>query len=60
VTKVDEKSPYAGMLAADTLIMQIDGEEVGDIAAARKLLTPGRHMLLVYRGVVRRLTIDVK
>jgi Do/DeqQ family serine protease len=61
ITKVDERSPYADRLGAGMVILQIDGEEPADIAAARKLLQPGRHtMLVVVRNGTRRVSIDVK
>jgi serine protease Do/serine protease DegQ len=61
VTKVDEDSPYADRLGEGWIIVQIDGEEVADVAGARKLLTPGRHSLLVfYRGIMRRAPLEVK
>ena len=61
VTKVDENSPYADRLAEGVIIVQIDGEEVADVAGARKLLLPGRHSLLVFsRSGMRRIPIEVK
>lgn len=60
IAKVDESSPYADRLSEGMVIIQIDGEEVPDVATARALLTPGRHTVLVFRGGARRVTIDVK
>jgi serine protease Do len=60
ITKVDESSPYADRLSEGMVIVQIDGEEVADIAAARALLTPGKHSVLVFRNGARRVMIDVK
>ncbi|MEO7413784.1 MAG: trypsin-like peptidase domain-containing protein [Opitutaceae bacterium] len=60
ITKVDEKSPYADRLSEGMVIIQIDGEEVVDVATARKLLTPGRHSMLLFRNGARRVIIDVK
>ena len=61
MSAVDENSPYADRLQPGVVIMQIDQEDVSDLEAARKALTPGRHLLYVfYRGGVRRVAIDVK
>lgn len=60
ITKVDENSPYADRLSAGMVIIQIDGEDVSDVATARKLLSPGKHTVLVYRNGTRRVSIDVK
>ncbi|MEO6005941.1 MAG: Do family serine endopeptidase [Opitutus sp.] len=61
VTGVDENSDYADRLAQDVLILQIDRQDVTDLDAARKSLTPGRHMLFVYyRGALRVVGIEVK
>jgi serine protease Do len=60
ITKVDQNSPYADRLSAGMVIIQIDGEDVSDVATARKLLSPGKHSVLVYRNGTRRVSIDVK
>ncbi len=61
ITKVDDRSPYAGRLVPDLLILQIDREDVKTVAEARQLLTRGRHMLFVYyRGVGRIVTVNVQ
>jgi Do/DeqQ family serine protease len=60
ITKVDESSPYADRLSAGMVIIQIDGDDVSDVAAARKLLSPGKHSVLVYRNGTRRVSIEVK
>jgi serine protease Do len=61
ITKVDEGSLYADRLVEGMVILQIDGEEVTDVAVARALLTPGRHSLLVFhRNAPRRIPLDVK
>jgi hypothetical protein len=45
----------------DVLILQIDREDVSDLAAARRVLTPGRHMLFIYyRGATRILGVEIK
>jgi Do/DeqQ family serine protease len=61
VTAVEEGSEYSDRLAVDVLILQIDREDVTDLEAARKALTPGRHMLFVYyRGALRVVGLEVK
>lgn len=61
ITSVDENSEYADKLAPDVLILQIDRTDVTDLATARKVLTPGRHMFFVYfRGAPRVLGLEVK
>ena len=61
VTNVDENSEYADRLGPDHLILQIDRQDISDVEAARKALTPGRHMLFVYyRGALRVVGVEVK
>ena len=61
IRAVDKDSPYAEALAPDVLIVQIDREDVTDLASAKAALTPGRHLLYVfYRGALRVVRIDVK
>lgn len=60
IVKVDENSPYADRLGEGMVILQIDGEEVTDVATARKLLVPGKHSVLVYRNGARRVLVEVK
>lgn len=60
ITKVEENSPYSDRLSEGMVILQIDGEEVVDVATARKLLVPGKHSVLVYRNGARRVLIEVK
>jgi S1-C subfamily serine protease len=61
ITKVDENSPYADRLSKGMVIIQIDGEDVADVATARKLLSPGKHSVLIFRdGAARRVLLDVE
>jgi serine protease Do/serine protease DegQ len=61
VTTVEEGSEFADRLVPDVLILQIDRENVVDLESARKALTPGRHMLIVYyRGAIRVIGVQVK
>jgi serine protease Do/serine protease DegQ len=61
VTSVDENSKYADRFAPDVLILQIDREDAVELDAARKALTPGRHMLFVYyRGALRVVGVQVE
>jgi serine protease Do/serine protease DegQ len=61
ITSVDENSDYADRLVPDVLILQIDREDVNDLETARKILTPGRHMLFVYfQGSLRVRSIEVR
>jgi len=61
IRSVDKESPYADTLVPDVLIVQIDREDVTDLASAKSALTPGRHLLYVYyRGALRVVRIEVK
>ncbi len=61
ITSVAEDSPYADRLLPEVLIIQIDREGVADLDTARRVLTPGRHMLFVYyRGAQRVLSVVIK
>jgi serine protease Do/serine protease DegQ len=61
ITSVDETSPYAERLVPNALIIQIDREDVTDLDAARRALTPGRHMLFVfYRGTLRVVSVVIR
>lgn len=61
ITEIAEDSPYIDRLAPNLLITQIDRQEVSDLETARSLLTPGRHLLIVfYRGAMRLVNIEVK
>lgn len=60
VTSVDPDSPYADRLAPDVLIVQIDRLDVEDLESARRALTPGRHIMIVYyRGTARVIGVTV-
>jgi hypothetical protein len=60
VTAVADDSPYRDQLIANVLIVQIDREDVTDLASAKAALTPGRHMMYVYyRGALRVIRIEV-
>jgi Do/DeqQ family serine protease len=50
VTDVAENSPYRRVIAPDTVIVEIRGKSVTDVASARTLLRPGRNLLTVYSG----------
>ena len=61
VTSVAEDSPYRDQLVPNVLIVQIDREDVTDLASAKAALTPGRHMLYVfYHGALRVVRIDIE
>jgi serine protease Do/serine protease DegQ len=61
ITSVAEDSEYADRLAPDLLIFQIDRQDVTDLESARRALTPGRHLMIVYyRGVGRAISLEVK
>ncbi len=61
IRAVDKESPYAEVLVRDVLIVQIDRDDVTDLASAKAKLTPGRHMLYVYyRGALRVVRIEIK
>ena len=48
ITSVAKDSPYADRLEANMVIVEIGRTPVADLAAARALLRPGRHLLFVY------------
>jgi Trypsin-like serine proteases, typically periplasmic, contain C-terminal PDZ domain len=61
ITEVTEDSPYLEKLLPHMYLLQINREPVSDVEKARKLLVPGRNLLMVYyRGVVRPITINVR
>jgi len=61
ITSVAEDSPYRDQLVPNVLIVQIDREDVTDLASAKTALTSGRHMLYVfYHGALRVVRIDVE
>jgi serine protease Do/serine protease DegQ len=61
ITSVAEDSDYADRLAPDLLIFQIDRHDVTDLESARRALTPGRHLMIVYyRGVGRAISLEIK
>ncbi len=60
MTAVAEDSPYREELGPNLLIVQIDREDVSDLASAKAALTPGRHMMYVYyRGALRVIRIEI-
>jgi serine protease Do/serine protease DegQ len=60
IKSVDKDSPYVDTLVPNLLIVQIDREDVTDLASAKAALTPGRHMMYVfYRGSLRVVRIDI-
>ena len=60
IKSVDKDSPYVDTLVPNVLIVQIDREDVTDLATAKAALTPGRHMMYVYfRGALRVVRIDI-
>lgn len=61
VTHVAETSPYAQDIAQGMVIVQVNRMGVADVVSARRLLQPGRNLLLVYsQGAVRYLTVTVQ
>jgi serine protease Do/serine protease DegQ len=61
VTAVAEDSPYREQLVPNLLIVQIDREDVPDLASAKAALTPGRHMMYVfYHGSLRVIRIEIE
>jgi serine protease Do/serine protease DegQ len=61
VTSVADDSPYRDQLVPNVLIVQIDREDVTDLASAKTALNPGRHMLYVfYHGGMRVVRLDVE
>jgi serine protease Do/serine protease DegQ len=61
ITNVEDNSPYSDKLASGAVIVEIDRIPVASVAAAKGMLTSGRHLLLVYfHGVFGFQLIDVK
>jgi len=61
ITKVDDNSPYNDELAVGAVIIEIDRIPVTTEAAARGMLTSGRHLFRVYfHGIFGFQLIDVK
>ncbi|HZZ56440.1 MAG TPA: Do family serine endopeptidase [Opitutaceae bacterium] len=61
VTHVAETSPYAQDIAQGMVIVQVNRMGVADVVSARRLLQPGRNLLLIYsQGAVRYLTVTVQ
>ena len=48
ITTVAKDSPYVERLEPNMVIVEIGRTPVGDLASARALLRPGRHLLFVY------------
>jgi serine protease Do/serine protease DegQ len=61
VTTVDRESPYAQLLPPNMVILEINRLAVPDLETARRLIQPGRNLLLVYvHGAYRYIAIMVK
>lgn len=61
ITKVEERSPYAGRLSQGMVIVEINRSQATDVAGAKALLREGRNLLLVnYRGVSGYVAINVR
>lgn len=61
ITKVEERSPYAGRLAANMVIVEINRSPATDVAGAKALLREGRNLLLVnFRGAFGYVAITVR
>jgi Do/DeqQ family serine protease len=61
ITDITHDSPYAGVLAADAVIMEINKTAVRTVDDARELVQPGRNLLAVYyRGRATFIVIRVQ
>jgi Do/DeqQ family serine protease len=61
ITDITHDSPYAGVLAADAVIMEINKTAVRTVEDARELVQPGRNLLAVYyRGRATFIVIRVQ
>ncbi|MDR2674856.1 MAG: trypsin-like peptidase domain-containing protein [Opitutaceae bacterium] len=61
IASVDEDSPYAGRLAPDMVIVEINRIPADGMETARRLLIAGRNLLTIYQnGVFRPLVIMVR
>jgi S1-C subfamily serine protease len=61
ITDITHDSPYAGALATDAVIMEINKTAVRTVEDARELVQPGRNLLAVYyRGRATFIVIRVQ
>jgi serine protease Do/serine protease DegQ len=61
ITEVAETSPYASRLAPGMVVVEINREPVTQLEDARRLLRPGRNLLILYvRGMFTPLAITIQ
>jgi Do/DeqQ family serine protease len=61
IASVEDNSPYSDKLTSGAVIIEIDRVPVTTVEAAKRMLTSGRHLFLVYfHGVLGFQLIDVK
>jgi serine protease Do/serine protease DegQ len=61
VTEVAEGSPFAARLSPGMVVVEINREAVTELEDARRLLRPGRNLLIVYvRGMFSPIAITIR
>jgi serine protease Do/serine protease DegQ len=61
ITEVAENSPYATRLTPGMVVVEINREPVTDLEDARRLLRPGRNLLIVHvRGMFSPIAITIR
>jgi Do/DeqQ family serine protease len=61
ITEVAESSPYATRLAPGMVVVEINRQAATELADARRLLRPGRNLLIVYaRGMFSPIAITIR
>ncbi|MBI5771330.1 MAG: Do family serine endopeptidase [Verrucomicrobia bacterium] len=61
ITEVAADSPHRDSLVADMVILEINRVAVGDVAAAKEALRPGRNLLAIfYGGGIRFTSVTLK
>jgi serine protease Do/serine protease DegQ len=61
ITEIAADSPFRDTLATDMVILEINRIAVGDVAAGKEALRPGRNLLAIfYNGGIRFASVTVK
>jgi serine protease Do/serine protease DegQ len=61
ITEVAENSPHASRLTPGMVVVEVNREPVADLEDARRLLRPGRNLLIIYvRGMFTPVAVSIK
>jgi Do/DeqQ family serine protease len=61
ITEVAENSPHASRLTPGMIVVEINREPVDELEDARRLLKPGRNLLILYiRGMFTPVAVSIK